>query len=142
MGNPPQTGLVEAFTLVPPSRHNSWSSKFTTADRKEVTRLHKAARQLARDGLAMVEVVMAVLDRGIQQLKAKAHPMYMYTDEGDVTRSLHEGYYEGKSPQEILSMMFKGKTADFAKEIKFFGFSAEDPPKEVSIVILNFLSPF
>lgn len=58
-------------------------------------KLHRVVQRQAEDSMDMVEVMMTVLEQGIQPLKAKEHSMYyMYTREDDITKSLRAGYYE------------------------------------------------
>lgn len=65
----------------------------------------------------MAGIMIACLHRIIQPLKAKAHPMYMYTDEDDMTRSI-TGFFEGRSLREMVSLMMKAKTSSFPEEPK------------------------
>lgn len=74
MGYPPLTDLVEAFTLVPPIRRNSWSPKGTLANSKEVAMLHRTMQKLAKDNLTMVGAMMLVLDRGHPTTQGQGTP--------------------------------------------------------------------
>lgn len=57
--------------------------------------------------------------------------MFMYTDETDNTTSIRGDFYEGKSLQEMISMLFKGKTSDFLTDVVYGGFSTDVLPKQV-----------
>lgn len=59
--------------------------------------------------------------------------MYRYTSKDGVNRSIRTDYFEGKSLQEMISMMFKGKTMDFPAETSLAGYLLEAPPPAVSI---------
>lgn len=61
--------------------------------------------------------------------------MWMYTGENDPTRMLRQGLYEGKSMEEMLSLMFKGKVSDFPIELSRAGFHANLHVLEVSIYL-------
>lgn len=59
--------------------------------------------------------------------------MHQYTGQEDAPRSIQNAFFEGKSIQEMLSLMFKGKISDFPGEVTFDGFSAVVPVAEVNI---------
>lgn len=83
----------------------------------EVAKLYRIVREHTNNGLPMVEVMMVVLDREIQPLKDRAHPMYKYTGEDDSAPSLRSGFYEGRSPREMIFLMFKGKTTTCRRKL-------------------------
>lgn len=63
--------------------------------------------------------------RGIQPLQAQAHPMWQYTRENDPIRAIRGGFFENKSKQGMLSLMFKGEMTYFPSELFDAGFSAD-----------------
>lgn len=51
------------------------------------------------------------------------HLMWMYNGEDDATRAIRGNFYEGKCMKEMLSLLFKGKAADFLDHKADTGFS-------------------
>jgi hypothetical protein len=68
-------------------------------------------------------------------MQAWAHPMWVYIGEDDPTREIWGDFYENKSIQEMLSIMFKGKMTDFPNAWTTAGFSSTVLVAEVSIYL-------
>lgn len=58
--------------------------------------------------------------------------MWEYTEEDDPTRVIQGGFFEGKSMQEMMSLMFKGKVMAFHNDVSDAGFNAQVRMIEVS----------
>lgn len=132
-GNPPLPGLVEGFTLDPPIKRTSCSAKHSPDDLAEVDKLHAYLRMYAAKGLMLLDVMLVALQRGIQPLELRAHPMHMYTGKEDDTVSIPGEFFEGKSIQEMRTLFFKGGAADFPTNTGWTGFSSALRPKKVTV---------
>lgn len=106
-----------------------------------MARLHRHVRKLEGIGLTQIGVMHVALHRGIHPLKLCAPPMFQYTGKDDVTKAIRADFFETKLIQEMLSLMFKGKIADFPVEPTHCGFSAKLPIAEVSISLAFSIPP-
>lgn len=120
LDNPPRAGIVTPFSRVPPVKRHSWSLKNNPEETYAVRRLHRRVRDLAGQDVTLMHVA---LSRGVQPLQFRAHPMHWYTGEND-PRAIRGPFFESKSIQEMLSLLFKGKMTDFPTELSNMGFLA------------------
>ena len=87
---------------------------------------------LHHNGLALVNVMVVALLRGIQPLQQHVHPMWEFNGVTESTRAIRGGFHEDRPLKEMLAMMFKGEASDFSKEPRFDGFSTNTPVQAVS----------
>ena len=93
-------------------------------DTSKVTGLNKYVRKLARAFLTLVGVMHQAMCRGIHPLQGQAHPMHQYGGQDDITQVIQVNFFEGRSIQEMLSLMFKNKIVDFPTKPDYYGFLA------------------
>lgn len=75
----------------------------------------------------------------IQPLQDRVHPICEYNGLDDATQTIRGHYDEGKPLRKMLSLMFKGKAANFPNEMQDAGFSALVPMQGVRHLSLPFL---
>lgn len=97
-----------------------------------IRKLAEKVTELTNKGLTLQQVMHVALSRGVQPLQARAHPMWQFTGKNDPTRVIRGGFFEGRSMQEMLSLMFKGKATEFPNDSSDAGFSAHVQMIEVS----------
>lgn len=64
--------------------------------------------------------------------------MWMYNSSDDAIWTIRGSFYEGKSMQEMLSLMFKGRTANFPSDTNDTDFSSMKPMMMVSLMLYLF----
>ncbi|OEL12745.1 hypothetical protein BAE44_0026236 [Dichanthelium oligosanthes] len=69
-------------------------------------------KELKVAGLTGVKVLWTIFERRVQPLKARAHPLYQYTDDGDPTRMSPETLTPGEVRSRVWAVIKRSKDVE------------------------------
>jgi hypothetical protein len=129
-----QEGLP-AYTEEPPLWKRCWGAKPSRREMPDVERLLERVKELQAQGLTGVDLIVTWLDRRIQPLQAREHPMWEYSGVSDSTRG---------NAEELSNEVFMERLKSLTKERSNLSrvphvapYSAGNPPPNVSIVVFR-----
>lgn len=73
-------------------------------------------RCLTNTGLTIIDVMAVAIDRRVQPLWQRQHPLCMYNGTDDTTRSIQRGFKNEAAFGAAIAGIYKGEATDFAKK--------------------------
>lgn len=129
---PVRKGLPE-YSDAPLKKRLNWRPKSPYQEESsEVQCLAAKVRVLAHGGLTMVDVMAAAIERCVQPLQQRTHPLWHYNGTSDASRYKRQGPDNQAAMAAILADLFKGKEKEFARPRNWKGYSGYNPIEWVS----------
>jgi hypothetical protein len=98
----------------------------------DVTELAAKVKQLVRTVLTIIDVMATAIDRRVQPLRLRPHPLCAYNGTEDCSRSIRQSFFDQAAFGTVMAGIYQGTAEDFARRQFRDGLSYYNPADIVS----------